>query len=137
MQRRGNYHLLSGEAARTNRNVAKKFVRDQRQMNGIARQYGSYTGAPRGAKKVRLGQEFRLPRGRLRDTAFTPSRRNGIQQTFRFEKPFQSSFAVKNHRTFPSKRTCLPARACTFRARISANRYTRTNLRELHEPFQR
>src|SRR6266852_7234053 len=100
MQRRGNYHLLSGEAARANRNVAKKFVRNQLQMNGITRQYGSYTGAPRGAKKVRLGQEFRLPHGRLCDMA---SRRNGIQQTFRFEKPFQSSFAVKNHRTFPSK----------------------------------
>src|SRR5216683_2574899 len=41
MQNRGNRHLLSGEAARANRNVAKKFVRNQRQMNGIARQYGS------------------------------------------------------------------------------------------------
>src|SRR5712675_2686210 len=136
MQHRRKCHLLSGEAARANGNVAKKFVRNQRQMNGIARQYGSYTGAPRGAKKVRLGQEFRLPRGRLRDTVFTPYRRNGIQQTFRFEKPFQSSFAVKNHRTFPSKRTCLPARACTSRVLIPANKYTRTNLREMHEPFQ-
>ena len=137
MKQRGHCHLPCGESARANWHITKKFARDQRQMNWIAGKQGSQSRPQRGAKEVRSHQKLGLPRGRSSMARRGSSRHNSIQQTFRFEKPFSGGFAVKNHRTFQSEQTRVlaPTYICTT-ARISTDRYTRTRLSEMHEPFQ-
>ena len=111
MKHRGHGHLLSGESARANWHITKKFARDQRQMNRIAGKYGSHAGHTEVRKKSGAVKNSGCRAGGFRSrSGFTW--RNSIQETFRFEKPFPGGFVVKNHRTFQSEQTRVLAPTC-------------------------